>query len=80
MRICSCGKEIDWIVTVYGGTMPIEVGSWHRDYVKGDWSMGEDGKLRPGMPMFDRAFVRPHWGGCPDADRYKQVAGELANV
>lgn len=70
---CSCGCLIEFYPTgLSGRPLPIETDSRHTTYREGDWTIGEDGRVRPGMPMFDTLYVRPHWEGCPDAERYRQ--------
>ena len=68
---CSCGCVIEFYPTTSGRRMPIEADSRHTTYREGDWTIGSDGRVRPGMPMFDTLFVRPHWAGCRDAERWR---------
>lgn len=71
-RRCSCGCLVAFYpVASSGKMMPIEADSTHSTWRPGDWAIGDDGLVRPGAPMFDVAFVRPHWEGCPDAERWR---------
>ena len=57
IKTCSCGTKIQFMPTVNGKMMPVEMGAMLTIY-------------NPHTRETVRGF-RPHWENCPDAQKYK---------